>query len=77
MSPMLQMQPRTQQEQRLQQVQREQFQQIFGRMRSMQEPAERQQARYVSFWFPWTVKLRYTIIYPDSNASKSKAEMHP
>jgi hypothetical protein len=22
-------------------------------------------------------KLRYTIIYPDSNASKSKAAMHP
>jgi hypothetical protein len=42
----------------------------------MPEPAKWQQARYVSFWFPWKVKLRYTIIYPDSNASRSKAAMH-
>jgi hypothetical protein len=39
----------------------------------MQEPAEQLQARYVSFWiFLGKVKLRYTIIYPDSNASRSK-----
>ena len=34
---------------RQQELQEQQFQQIVGRKRSVPEPAERQQARYVSF----------------------------
>jgi hypothetical protein len=46
-------QQREQQQEQQQEQQEQRFQPIFGRKQTMPEPAERQQARYVSFWFPW------------------------
>jgi hypothetical protein len=48
-----------QERRRVQQERRrvQQFQQPFGRRRSMQEPAGRQQVRYVSFCVPWEVEV--------------------
>jgi hypothetical protein len=45
--------PEQQQQERQREQQEQRFQPIFGRKQTMPEPAERQQARYVSFWFPW------------------------